>query len=486
MNNVQIRLVLIFGLLLFAIWAVSFTLTLRDTQVQLALVSSVGVAFLVLTIGRAVPLDIRLMSIITLGYCFGGKGFAYVSPAPPIFIGEIVLGIAGLLFIYRYLLQPRPLFFHPLQLVVVLMVFVGGLKMYLDFRSFGLLAIRDYSMVYYGMYFYFASVVFLKYKSDKLFVNAMLIGSFLGGVSLIASMTGVLGAVLSVAPSLPYQPHNDIMIPCVVACLMVCIFALLERSRTWVRLLIVLLSGLIVLNKTSYIFSTFVTVCFVSLGVKSLKMIKVGVVMAVFGLIAFSAIIMTGLHTKLGADKYGVLGDVERFSEDGKGYERSTTEWRMVWWETVYKQTMASNPTLGTGFGSDISSEFYWVYYGRQLNAEQKKAATRYPHNILFSVFGRTGFVGLAAFATFFIVVVRFLYEYSKLFLRRPKPELKDVLICSFVAAGLANAFVQATYEPPYAAIPHWIGLGWLMARYLRFKRGELKEVEVKGKIVLQ
>ena len=34
------------------------------------------------------------------GYCIAGKGFSYISPAPPLYIGEILFSVMGLMFLF--------------------------------------------------------------------------------------------------------------------------------------------------------------------------------------------------------------------------------------------------------------------------------------------------------------------------------------------------------------------------------------------------
>lgn len=486
MTNIYTKLVVIVCAMFAALWGVSYVSSIQDTDLQLTVAVSVSVVFLAITLGRSIPIDMRLMAVVTVGYCFAGKGFAYVSPAPPIYIGEIVLALASIMFLYRYIKRPFRIFYHPLQRYLVFIFLFGLLKAYIDFRSFGLLAVRDYAMIYYSIYFYLASMLFLKNRNDKIVIVCMFLGVALGSVDLILTMTGVTASIVNAIPFLPYQPHNDIMIPCVVTCLVAVLFTLMEKPRILLILLLFTLVGLVVMNKLAYIFTTVVTISFAIFCIRKMKMIKITAVFAAFGSIALAVILLTGIHKQLGADRYGALDDLERFSDGGKGYEKSTSEWRIVWWETIYDRVMEDSPMIGMGFGADISSEFYYVYYGKIIPQNQIQFIPRYPHGFLFTVLGRTGIVGVILLVVYLIICLSFLYIYAKIFLKKRNPELKDIIFWSFVVAGLANAFVQANFEAPYAAIPHWVCLGWMMARYIRYKKGDLEEVEVKGRLVLR
>ena len=79
------------------------------------------------------------------------------------------------------------------------------------------------------------------------------------------------------------------------------------------------------------------------------------------------------------------------------------------WWRLLANQTLFQHPLTGAGFGADISSEFARDYLG--VGASDFTA--RSPHNVLLTVFARSGFAGMLPFLA---VAALFLRE---LWLRR-------------------------------------------------------------------
>ena len=135
---------------------------------------------------------------------------------------------------------------------------------------------------------------------------------------------------------------------------------------------------------------------------------------------------------------------------------------------------MRDNPWFGSGLGSDISSSFLTDYYGierAQARAVQGGGA-RYPHNILFTVFGRMGVIGVLFFTVYLLFVLKVMYDFCVIYLRKSDYLMGDLLLFALFCSGLANAFVQATYEAPYAAIIHWVCLAYLARRVYDYKHG--------------
>jgi hypothetical protein len=58
--------------------------------------------------------------------------------------------------------------------------------------------------------------------------------------------------------------------------------------------------------------------------------------------------------------------------------------------------------------------------------------------------------------------------------LRAREVDYHFLLAIAFVLAGITNGFLQMNYEGPYAAIPHWIVLGYVFAYMRRYRQGRL------------
>ncbi|MFN9026518.1 MAG: hypothetical protein ACK5VX_10055, partial [Akkermansiaceae bacterium] len=124
-----------------------------------------------------------------------------------------------------------------------------------------------------------------------------------------------------------------------------------------------------------------------------------------------------------------------------------------------------------------ISSHFLQSYMRIDLNSEEAIKYARYPHNIVFTVFGRMGFVGLSIFVALLITVIKLLILVTRIQSRDTSPGGKTALLALLIViAGIANSLVQSTYEVPYGAITHWFVLGYLIAYY---QKNRIKGINV-------
>jgi len=117
---------------------------------------------------------------------------------------------------------------------------------------------------------------------------------------------------------------------------------------------------------------------------------------------------------------------------------------------------MRENPFYGLGLGSDISTRFHANYFQTGIDNTDVLIA-RYPHNVLITIWGRLGIIGLMIFIPICILVVRELWI-GMLKLRASSDEHSPGLafVWAFVLGGFTNAFFQSTFEAPYAAIAFW------------------------------
>ena len=105
-TNKIIQLALLTLLMLLSMVAMSSLLEARD-DTRNVILGAGCFSVLLFSAWRDVPIDAKLLFIVILGYALGGKGFAYVSPFEPIYIGEISLSFC----MVGFLLRPRQLGF---------------------------------------------------------------------------------------------------------------------------------------------------------------------------------------------------------------------------------------------------------------------------------------------------------------------------------------------------------------------------------------
>lgn len=144
--NKIIQLAAVTFLMLLSMWAVSALLEVGyDTRNKI-----LGVGFFVIllfSLWRKIPLDAKLLFIIILGYALGGKGFAYVSPVEPVYIGEICLALCmfGLMIRIRH----AGLFDTSIHNLIWVYLIYAGIHLMVDYGQYRLLAIRDSTTAYY-------------------------------------------------------------------------------------------------------------------------------------------------------------------------------------------------------------------------------------------------------------------------------------------------------------------------------------------------
>ncbi len=149
---------------------------------------------------------------------------------------------------------------------------------------------------------------------------------------------------------------------------------------------------------------------------------------------------------------------------------RVPTDWRISWWTVIWEDTIEKNPYTGVGMGGDVTSTFLQDVMRIDLNSYEGVNYARYPHNILFTVLGRMGFVGLALFLITFTSIALFTLRFMSRHLRTIEDMDQHLIPTVVVLAGITNSLVQSTYEVPHGAITHWICLGYLASVAYRRK----------------
>ncbi|MES1195043.1 MAG: hypothetical protein ABUL65_04050, partial [Opitutus sp.] len=123
---------------------------------------------------------------------------------------------------------------------------------------------------------------------------------------------------------------------------------------------------------------------------------------------------------------------------------------RYVWWRAVVDETMETNPLVGLGFGHDLAARFVQEY----LPAGGEEFSVRSPHNVLLTVFGRTGLAGLLPF-----LVVMGLMARATLRAVRHEPPGQAGLWCGAWVI-LVSACFGVLLEGPMGAVVFWTVLG--------------------------
>lgn len=436
----------------------------------------IGVCFALLCLlflANKVSYDVKLMMFLLLGYSFGGKGFAYISPFAPFYVSEVCLAVC-LAFL---LLRIRTFNFvtqHDGKRVWVLLIFMIAVSafrlVFFDFPEYRMMAIRDSALAYYGLFFIMS---FLAFERDANFSAVRRVLPWCCGLGLIASILVRFDVHTMLQQAVPllgrvFIPHDDTTKPLVAALLLTSGIMFIRKKKLILVPVIILSAGILLLGQTSGVAALIFSFLFLTVVTRRREFLLLTVAsgfMVIFsiGVIAISA--SSGGDSYIGKAHVETFRDIQDF--DTSINNDNTTSWRLGWWTTIWEQTMDYSPLFGLGFGADITGEFQ--------DLANVDAAARYPHNVAFTVIGRTGLTGILVFMTLISMILLHLYRGAKMILRFRELDYHFLLAITFVLAGIGNGFLQMTYEGPYAAIPHWIVLGYVFSYIRRHRQGRLE-----------
>jgi hypothetical protein len=144
-----------------------------------------------------------------------------------------------------------------------------------------------------------------------------------------------------------------------------------------------------------------------------------------------------------------------RFSDEAAFFE-GTAAWRQNWWDEIWASVHVdeSHALFGHGYGYPLA--------GLADFLEGAEAPLRTPHSIFFYTLGYTGWLGVAVFGLFHLVVLRLLFLVRRL---TGNPFGPMLWVLGTTAALFGNFF-----ETPYNAVPFWFLVGVVLASLLREK----------------
>jgi len=445
-NNKILQMVLLAPMMLLSMWAISALLEAREQTRDVLM----GVGFFVILLlawKRKIPLDAKLLFIIILGYALGGRGFAYVSPVEPVYIGEICLALCmfGLMIRIRH----AGLFDTSIHNLIWVYLIYAGIHLMVDYDQYRLLAIRDSATAYYALFFFAAYILFRNEAIVTVFERIMKIAIVFAIVQLAATFFWFR------FPG--FYPHADAYIPLTAAAAIYFLIRAAESKKIVYILIGATAVVALITGKTAGVLALFgvLGVALVFGRVKGLML--PALFLGGLGIVALAAAMI--ISPDFFAEHIASGDTVEAFGiAEGEFVGLSgTSSWRMDWWKMIWDDTTNTAPFWGLGFGSDISTAFL---------GEKMGELVRYPHNVIFTVIGRLGLIGLVIFITLFVAIGIFSIRFYSRYYNSPNRRDADLICPAVVIAGMLNGIVQSTYEVPHGAITHWVCLGYIVARY--------------------
>ena len=471
-GNKIIQVAALIILMLLSMWAISALLEVRQDTRNIIL----GTGFFILLLSilwRQIPLDAKLLFICILGYALGGKGFAYLSPAKPFFIGEIAMVLCGLGFLLRW--RQWGLVDTAIHRWIWVYLIYAGIHLWLDYHFYRLVAVRDSATAYYSFFFLAAFVMFRNQKVMATFEKILKVALFF---AIIGGFVSVLNRRFGVSFEIPgFRPHGDGFMPLLAGAMLLYMIKGIEDKKLHFMIIAVVAVGIVISIKVAGVVMIGAVICAAILWGRSRALIFPGIIAAGAGFVAIS--VATMISPDFFAEKISsseVAGQIGLEGGEIGGFS-GTSQWRLNWWGNIWRNTMIIGPWWGQGFGADITGPFLLEWLGLQADPE---GYARYPHCIIFTIIGRLGLIGLFIFSALFITMGFFALRYCRMFFQSPDRRDADLIACGVIIAGMVNGLVQATYEIPYGAIPHWVCLGYMAARYYQpYSRDAASDADV-------
>lgn len=426
-----------------------------------------GLALLAVVRWRPEPLVALVPGALIFGYLVGNRGFAQLSPSPslPLLPGEVGLALSLVtLFVTGAFRHRPPVRIDLLGLLILAWIGVGAARLAPDVRQYGFLAVRDYAMVYYALFFFVGQEAARDPAGRRFILGAVLAGTaLLLPLSLIynANPEFFLGTLTVHGVPLIYY-KGDLLGTFMAVGAVVFFVWQSERPRWWAAgLSLALIAGTVSCTSRAAMLGLLaVTILLASGGRWRLARLEAAAGTLAIVLVALIAYLghqswrSTPLH-----DVYdGVVSLVDvngehQYEGELTANKGDNNRFRSVWWRTVFEETMEGGPWLGLGFGHDLTAAFMRIYQPES----DEDYFVRSPHNIFLTVFARQGLLGLSLFAGIAAGLVVRTWQTA----RRPDWSAAAWPWCG-ACVVLVSASLGVVLEGPMGAVVFWtlFGLG--------------------------
>ena len=412
-----------------------------------------------------------LMGFLFFGYIIGNRGFAQMTPVPglPLFLSELGLAFLLLLIGLRGALQRiLPLQRNWLNGLLLFWLALGTGRIAWDVRTYGFVALRDFAMVYYLLYFFATQALTAHAPSHVLLRRAVLV------TFALLPLMGLLGTIfadfflsnllIAGVPLIFYK--GDLLATFLYTGFIVLLpaaeFRWSESGWRWPAALASLLLGLSLLSRSSMV-GLVVAIGWLAWSGRW-RPVRVLIAVCVTGLLAVTIYSLLQkkdfTQTKAFAIYEAVVSIADysgarSYNSDTSSTKGDNNQFRLVWWKSVAEETLATAPVMGQGFGADLARGFLMEYYA----TSNEEFSARSPHNIFMTTLGRMGLVGVAVLLAIYFVQGRITARVARE--ARHDPTREDAMtLQAAVWVVMVSSCLGVVLEGPMGAIPFWIMLG--------------------------
>jgi len=466
--NPQLRLCLFVAL--GAAIGITVGIDISNEEFGLAIFVALVACWVIVDRTSDAPPDAWLLGASLIGYVVGNRGFAQLQPSRfiPLLPAEAVLLVAVPALVVRMAVNRATGFRRDsLNYALLAWILYGTIRLPLDLSRFGIIALRDYAMIYYAAFFFIAqafgahaasaralrrslTIAFVALMpvvvSIQLYPNFLVEHFTLRGIPLIFQKSDLIAAYLAAGAFWLWTrqgPGGRYLWPLLAAASLLLV-GLMGSPRAAIAAIVITTALWLLVGRWRTAAALAATVVGGSL-----------LTLAVFALsdrdLRNSAPYSVYEHTISIFDPKGTGSYINGESGDPGDNNR----FRLVWWRDVYEETLSTNPVFGLGFGSDLAGRFLADY---DLLSDETFAA-RSPHSMIVTTFGRMGFVGLAIWVGVSASMVRTAW---RLF-RRGDPE--SLGLASITCVIWISSCVGVVLESPMGAVIFWTVLGLANSR---------------------
>ena len=450
-----------------------------------------GGAVTVLAVGFGLlTLEKRLVQIFMValflglaGYMFLGRGFAYAG-LPPLFVGELLLGLAVLTGVYTFSLR----YFTLLYGLIAMFVLWGLIRTLPYILTYGIDALRDAVVWGYALFALVLAVVVTPRVFERLVAfYARVAPYFLAWVPIIAAF-GLLAAVplwpQSGVPIAQFKQGDMAVHVAGIIILLACgMYDVQRQDRglpTWsLWILMVVGFGFIATSRAGLLTVTAAVGLSFFLWPTRRFLNFIAIMVVVGGLIvAFNPNISVGGYSRQVGPSQVIENVNSIVGSSDSGNLEGTKKWREEWWGTVWDYTV-NGPYLltGKGFGVNLA-----VDDGFEVFSDPP---SRSPHSGHVTILARMGLPGLSLWVAIQLVFGFTIYQaFSRarhmgaMFWAR-----LDTCILIYWLALLINMSFDVFLEGPQGGIWYWsvIGLGMAALRLQSQSPQELQQAAPSG-----